>query len=134
MDASMEILSRGIEQLFGRTAGPLTFRLVVMPTVVSIIAIRAGLHDAKEGRPAFLWEFFINPSERRRLLGNAWKDIGRIIIIALVLDTVYQLMALRAFYIVQAMIVAFVCAVVPYVLFRGPTTRLTRQIYRKHTM
>ena len=127
----MEILSRGIEQLFGRPNGPLTFRLVVMPTVVSIIAIRAGLRDAREGRPTFLWTFFFNPSERRRLLRSGWKDVGRIIIVALVLDTVYQLIVFRAFYIVQAMIVAFVCAVLPYILLRGPTNLLTRNFYGK---
>jgi len=131
MDAIMEILSRGIDQLFGRPDGPLTFRLVVMPTVVSIIAIRAGLRDAREGRPTFLWTFFFNPSERSQLLRSGWKDVGRIIIIALALDTVYQLIVFRAFYIVQAVIVAFVCAVVPYILFRGPTNLLLRHFYGK---
>jgi hypothetical protein len=131
MDAIMEILSRGAEQLFGRSLGPLNFRLVVMPTIVTIIAIRAGLKDAREGQPVFLWEIFTNPSERRRLLRSGWKDVGRIIIVALVLDTVYQLIALRAFYVVQALIVALLCAVVPYVFFRGPTTRLARRFYRK---
>ena len=131
MDAIMEVLSRGIEQLFGRPNGPVTFRLVVMPTVVSIIAIRAGVRDAREGRPTFLWTFFFNPSERRQLLRSGWKDVGRIIIVALVLDTVYQLIVFRAFYIVQAVIVAFVCAVLPYILFRGPTNLLVRNFYRK---
>ena len=131
MDAIMEILSRGIDQLFGRPDGPLTFRLVVMPTMVSIIAIRAGLRDAREGRPTFLWTFFFNPSERSQLLRSGWKDVGRIIIIALVLDTIYQLIVFRAFYIVQAVIVAFVCAVLPYVLFRGPINLLVRNFYGK---
>ena len=44
----------------------------------------------------------------------------------MVLDTAYQLMVFRAFYVVQALIVAVVCAIVPYVLFRGPATRLAR--------
>ena len=126
MDAIIEILTRGVDQLFGRTIGPLNFRLVIMPTVASIIAIRAGLKDAKEGHPAFLWAIFTSVSERQRLLRSGWKDIGRIIIVALVLDTGYQGFVLRAFYIVQAVIVAFLCAVLPYVFFRGPTTRLTR--------
>ena len=47
------------------------------------------------------------------------------------LDTVYQLIVFRAFYIVQAMIVAFVCAVLPYILLRGPTNLLTRNFYGK---
>ena len=133
MEILMNILSRGIDQLFARTEGPLIFRLVVMPTVVSLIAIRAGVKDAREGRPAFLWEFVTEPSQRRRLLVSGWKDVGRIIIVALVLDTIYQFMVLRAFYIFQAVIVALVCAVLPYVVFRGPATRLAHLKYRNRT-
>jgi hypothetical protein len=44
---------------------------------------------------------------------------------------VYQLFVLRAFYIVQALILVVALAVVPYVLFRGTITRLTRGLYRK---
>ena len=40
-------------------------------------------------------------------------------------------MVLQAFYVVQVLIVALACAIVPYVLFRGPVTRLTRRLYRK---
>ena len=131
MDAILEMLNRGIEQLFGRAIGPLNFRLVVMPTVVTLLAIRAGLRDAREGQPAFLWGIISDPSRRRQRMLAAWKDITRIFIVAIVLDTVYQLMVLRAFYVVQALIVAVACAIVPYVLFRGPTTRLARLLSGK---
>ena len=106
--------------------GPLNFRLVVMPTVVTLLAIRAGLRDAREGQPAFLWGIISDPSRRRQRMLAAWKDITRIFIVAIVLDTLYQVMVLRAFYVVQALIVAVACAIVPYVLFRGPATRLAR--------
>ena len=131
MDAVLEILNRGVEQLLGRASGPLHFRLVVMPTVVTILAIRAGLRDAREGRPAFVWEIITNPTDRRRRLLAGWKDITRIFIVAIVLDTVYQLVVLRAFSVVQSLIVAVACAMVPYVLFRGPTARLARVLSGK---
>jgi hypothetical protein len=130
MDAILEMLSRGIEQLLGRASGPLHFRLLVMPTVVTILAVRAGLRDAREGQPAFLWAVLTNPAERRRLLRSGVRDIGRIFVMALVLDTTYQVMVLREFYPVQLLIVAVACAIVPYVLIRGPVTRLTRRLYR----
>ena len=101
-----------------------------MPTVVTILAVRAGLKDAREGRPAFLWAILTNPSERRRLFHSALKDIGRIFVVALVLDTAYQIFFLRAFYIVQLFIVAIACSTAPYVLIRGPVTRLTRSLFR----
>lgn len=130
MDATWEILSRGVEQLFGRASGPLHLRLFIMPTVVTILAIRAGLKDVREGQPSFLWGIITNPTQRRRRLVAAWNDITRIFIIAIVLDTAYQLMVLRALYVVQALIVAVACAIVPYVLFRSSTTLLARGLSR----
>ena len=131
MDAILEILNRSVEQLLGRASGPLHLRLVIMPTVVTILAIRAGLKDAREGQRSFLWGIITNPAERRRRLLGGWKDITRIFIVAIVLDTAYQLIVLRAFYVVQALIVAVACAIVPYVLFRGSTTLLARGLSGK---
>ena len=102
-----------------------------MPTVVTILAIRAGLKDAREGQPAFVWGIIAYPGQRRRRLLSGWKDITRIFIVAITIDSVYQLMVLRAFYVVQTLIVAVACAIAPYVLFRGPTTRLARSLSRK---
>lgn len=114
--------------MLGRTIGPLQFRLIVMPTVVTLLAIRAGLRDARTGEPAFLWGIISDSSRRRQRMLAAWKDITRIFIVAIVLDTVYQVFVLRAFYVVQALIVAVACAIVPYALFRGPTARLARAL------
>jgi len=49
----MEMLSRGIRQLLGRVGGPLHSRLVMMPIVVTVLAVRAGLRGACEGLAAF---------------------------------------------------------------------------------
>ena len=130
MDAIREILSRGIQQLLGRAGGPLHFRLVFMPTMVTILAIRAGLRDAREGKPPFPGGILTNPTERRRILRSGSRDIGKIIIMAVVLDTTYQLFVLRWFYPVQLLIVVVACTIVPYLAIRGPVTRLTRGLYR----
>ena len=124
MDAIGETLSRTVEQLIARADGPLHFRLVVMPIVVTILAIRAHVRDVREGEPIFFGAFVRSPTERRRLLRSGLKDFGRVFIIACVLDTVYQLMALRSFHPGQMLIVAVVCAIVPYFLVRGPILRL----------
>jgi len=117
------MLKRGVEQLLGRTSGPLHFRLVLQPIVATVLAVRAGLKDAREGQPTFFWTVLTNPAERQRLLQSGWKDIVKMFAIALVLDAVYQVLELRAFYVVQALIVAVVLAILPYVLVRGPVTR-----------
>jgi MFS family permease len=125
------MLNRGAEQLLGRAVGPLQFRLVVMPTVVTLVAIRAGLRDARGGQPAFLWGIISDRGRRRRRMLAAWKDVARMFIVALVLDTVYQIMVLPAFSVVQSLIVAVACAIVPYVVFRSSTTLLARGFSRK---
>jgi hypothetical protein len=131
MDGIRELLSRGFEELVGRARGPLNFRLVVMPTVVVFLAIRAHLRDVRGGKPVLLGAFFTSPTERRRLLRSALKDVGKVLIVALVLDTAYQFIVLKAFHPGQALIVAVVCAVVPYVLVRGPVTRLVHYLRRR---
>lgn len=131
METIEQMVWRGVEQLLGRAGGPLHLRLVMMPTMVTLLAIRAGLRDAREGRPAFLWTVLAHPAGRRQALRSAVRDIYRVFIMAVILDTIYQLAVLRAFYVVQLLIVAIGCAAVPYVLVRGPVARLVRLLHRK---
>lgn len=133
MDTILEMFSRGVEQVLGRASGPLHFRLFMMPLVVTFFAVRAGLRDARNGYPGFLWPILTHPAERPRLLRSAVKDIGRVFLIALVLDTAYQLLFLRAFYPVQLLIIAVGCAIVPYVVFRGPVSLIVLSLYRHHS-
>ncbi len=131
MDTIWDLLFSRSEHLLGRFSGPLNFRLLVMPTVVTLLALRADRRDAREGRPAFLGAFITDPVERRRLFRSALKDVGRVFIVAIVLDTAYQLMVFHWVYPGEVLVVALVCAIVPYVLVRGPITRIARLLYRK---
>jgi hypothetical protein len=131
MDSLIEILNHRGEHLLGRVSGPLNFRLVVMPLVVTILAIRAHLRDVREGRPTVLWAFIKDPIKRRRLLRSGLKDFGKVFIVACVLDTTYQILVLGSFYPGEVLVVAVVCAIVPYFLIRGPVTRIARLLYRK---
>jgi hypothetical protein len=131
MDTILEMLSHRGEHLVGRLTGPLNFRLIVMPLVVTILAIRAHLRDVREGRPIFLWAALRSPTERRRLFRSGLKDFGKVFIVACVLDAAYQILVLRSFYLGELLIVAVACAIVPYCLIRGPVTRLATLLYRK---
>ena len=125
-----EFFARVWEMLIGRADGPLTFRFIFQPAVAAIFAIRAGLKDAREGRTPYLWSVFTNPSHRRDLLREGWKDIGKVFIIAVVLDVVYTLIVHRWIYPVQALLVGTILAIVPYLLIRGPVTRILRHLPR----
>jgi len=82
MDTLLEMLARRGEHLLGRASGPLNFRLVIMPLIITILAIRAHLRDVREGKPIFLCAFFTSPTERRRLLRSGLKDFGKVFIVA----------------------------------------------------
>ena len=59
------------------------------------------------------------------------KDVGRVFLMAIVLDTAYQLMVFRWVYPGMVLVVAVVCAIVPYVLVRGPLYLLVHFLLRK---
>jgi len=119
-----EMLTRFFEDLVARVSGPMHFRLVLQPLMAIIFAIRDGRKDAREGRPAFFWAIFTNSGHRRDLLRSGWKSVGKVFVIALVLDAVYQFITVRRFYPVEALMVALVLAIVPYLVLRGPVNRL----------
>jgi hypothetical protein len=41
------------EDLIGRAGGPITFRLILQPSIAVVLAIRDGLKDVKAGRFIF---------------------------------------------------------------------------------
>jgi hypothetical protein len=120
-----ELFARVLENLVGRIHGPMSFRFLLQPLIAIIFAVRDGRKDAREGQVPYFWAMFSNPAHRRELLRNGWKSVGKVFIVALILDAVYQYIALKWFYPGEALVVAFVLAIVPYVLLRGPANRLT---------
>ena len=56
---------------------------------------------------------------------------GRIFILAIVIDAIYQYIVRRWFYPVEALITAFILAFVPYLLIRGPVNRIARARRRR---
>ncbi len=124
-----EILKRLSDNLIGRASGPMNVRLMIQPTVATLIAIRAGLKDARRGQPAFFWAALSNRADRPELLQQVRRDVGKIFILAAALDSIYQLIVHRGVYVLELLVVATALAIVPYVLIRGPVNRIAR---RKH--
>ena len=46
-----DVLARGWENFLARPEGPFSLRFVIQPVVAVGIAVRAGLRDARQGRP-----------------------------------------------------------------------------------
>ena len=95
MDTFLRMVSLFFEELGGRVSGPLNFRLVVMPTMAALFGIRAGLRDAREGKPTFLWGILTQPAGRTAAFQSAVKDVGKVFVMAVIMDTAYQLIALH---------------------------------------
>jgi hypothetical protein len=123
-----DILARMWENLMGRIGGPMTFRLIIQPMVATWFAVRAGWNDAQQGRIPYGWEVITNPLNRRDLLREGWKDIAKVFVAAVVIDLVYQIIELRWFHPEEALIVAATLALLPYLLLRGLTNRVSRHL------
>jgi hypothetical protein len=119
--------ARVTSQLIARVTGPMKFRLVLQPAMASFLAIRAGLADARAGKPPYFWGVVWNRGHRAAMIKDGWKSIGKVFILAVLLDVVYQIIVLRFVYVGETVIVAFLLAIVPYLLIRGPVTRLARK-------
>ncbi len=113
-------------QLLARVSGPMKFRLLLQPCMAAFFAVRAGLADAKAGKPPYFWGLVSDQGQRADMLKDGWKSVGRIFILALVLDAVYQIIVIRFIYPGEMIIVAFVLAIVPYLILRGLVTRVAR--------
>ena len=58
-------IGRGWANFLARPSGPLNIRFLIQPTVAAVMAVRAGIEDARLGRPAFQFavQQFIYPLE-----------------------------------------------------------------------
>ncbi len=128
-----DVLQRIIDNLIARLSGPLRLRFVIQPFMAAVFAVIDGLKDAREGRPPYFWALFYDPAHRRKLLRQGWKSIGKIFILALVLDAVYQWITLRRIYPGESLLTAAALAIIPYIFVRGPVNRIARAVSGKQS-
>jgi hypothetical protein len=128
-----DIFTRIWNDFVGRISGPMTFRLYLQPAVAIFFAIRDGMKDAREGRPYYFYSLFTDPENRGNLLREAFNAVSRVFVFAIIMDLIYQLIALRWFYPGEALAAAFILAFIPYILLRGPVNRIARLLgHREH--
>jgi hypothetical protein len=118
------IWMRAVQNLIDRVSGPMHFRFILQPVMASIFAVIAGLRDAKANRPPYLWSLISDASHRADTVKSGWKSVGKVIIVALALDLAYQVIVLHFVYLGEAIIVAFIVVIAPYLILRGLLTRL----------
>ncbi len=120
------LIARLLGNLDDRVRGPMWFRLILQPAMAVFFAVRAGRQDALTGRPAYFWAILTSREHRWDLLREGWKDVAKIFVMAVAIDIIYQIINLRWFYPLEAVIVAVVLAFVPYLLIRGLAGRIVK--------
>jgi len=103
-----ETLLRVWHDMVARTTGPMWFRLILQPLVAVVFGIRAGLANARAARA----------SDRKTLFHQALRDVGKVFAIGVGLDVIFQLIALRTVYPLEAIVVAFLLVALPYEIIR----------------
>ena len=124
---SIGVFQRIWHDLIERPGGPMSFRFILQPLMAAIVAILDGLRDARNARSPFFRAVLFEPAHRMTRLVEAINAIARIILLGMVMDIIYQFIALERFYPAEAVIVALLLAVVPYVVLRGLITRGARR-------
>jgi hypothetical protein len=118
-----EMVVRGWDHFLARTDGPMAFRFILQPTMAALMAVRAGFRDAEKGGQPLL-QRIARGGLSREIANELLKDIGRVFALAIIMDFVYQLIVHDGVYLLELLFTAFLLAVAPYIVLRGPVDRL----------
>ena len=124
---SAEVLTRIWKNTIERPGGPFVFRFVLQPIMAAMAALRDGTRDARSGRAPFLRTVLTDPAERGGRLDEALIATSRIILLGLAMDAIYQFLEFDAFHPAEAVLSAFLLALLPYLILRGLVTRIARR-------
>jgi len=128
MSEMLDALNQVWADIVARPSGPFALRFYLQPLMATLFAVRDGLKDARGERTPYFWAILFHPDQRAERFREGLKAVGKVMIVAFVLDAVYQWKVLGTFYPGQAVIIAFLLAYIPYLFLRGPVARIARRI------
>jgi hypothetical protein len=98
---------------------PTHFRLFLQPAMAAIFAVTDGIRDARNGEAAYFLALCTEPTERHRRIRTGWKSVGRVFILAIMMDVIYQVVVLHLVHPDEALLMAVGLAFVPYLVLGG---------------
>lgn len=109
-----------------RHDGPMSFRIIIQPIMSLIFAIIAGVKDAKAGKKPLIQALIFGKTRRTRrdMLNEIWKDVGKVFILAAVLEIIFEIIEFKTVHPLVVLRVSFFLAIVPYLIMRGPVERI----------
>ncbi len=123
---SAEVHQRVWKDIAERPGGPMSFRFLLQPIMAGVAALHDGINDARLGRDPYFWTVLTDARQRGGRVREGLISTGRIVLLGLAMDIIYQARVLKTFYPGEAVLVALLLAVVPYFLLRGPFARAAR--------
>jgi hypothetical protein len=124
---SVEVHQRIWRDIAERPGGPMSFRFLLQPTMAFIAALHDGIQDARVHRTPYLRAILHGPSQRGDRLREGLFATARLILLGLGMDAIYQWRVLGTFYPGEALLIAFLLAVLPYLVLRGPISLIARR-------
>ncbi len=113
------------QDLIGRVQGPLSFRLILQPTVAIILAVRAGVLEAREMSSGNE----VHPKHWHLLLRGILLII-RLVIAVVVIDWIYQFYVVGELHGGESFTVSLILAVIPFFVVRALTRRIALRVRR----
>jgi hypothetical protein len=126
-----ELLVRFWREIGARPHGPMAFRFFVQPAVATLFACRDGIRAARKGNPAYLWALVTWSGHRRELARETWRSVGKVFIMAIAIDVIYEAFVLGGIRPLQAVFVGVLLGVLPYIVLRGLVNRVARLILQR---
>jgi len=130
----IDILTRFWTDMIERADGPMAFRFYLQPTMALITALIDGIKDAKAGRTPYAWLLAHSHADDRIVV---WREgitaTARILLLGVGMDVIYQFRLFGGFkYPAEAFVIAVLLAFLPYLILRGPITRIASLWLRRH--
>ncbi|MGH9759633.1 MAG: hypothetical protein ACREDR_04355, partial [Blastocatellia bacterium] len=109
-----------------RLSGPGRFRFILQPLVAIILGIRGGIADARAGIPNDLHALLVNRDHRAELVESVLRAVINLILMAILLDAVFQRIILGVSHPGAAIIVGPLLIMVPYSTARAISNKVVR--------
>jgi len=118
------VLRRFFHDVVERPSGPMSFRFLLQPVMAIIAAWKDSRKDAATGHRRYFVSLLTDPEHRSERLREGLRSTGKIMMMGVIMDLAYQAIVLKHFYPNEAILVAILLAFVPYMLLRGPLSRI----------
>jgi len=118
------VLRRFFVDVVERPSGPMSFRFLLQPVMAIIAAWKDSRKDAATGHRRYFVGLLTDSEHRNERLREGLRSTGKILVMGVIMDLAYQAIVLKHFYPNEAILVAILLAFVPYMLLRGPLSRI----------